>query len=340
MTSIERLRTTGIGRLGTPARGFRYKSADRHRVSAQDLSRIEALKIPPAWKDVAVSSAANGRLQAVGRDAAGRWQYLYHENHVRSQERKKFKRLIHFAENLPAMRKMIAQHVRRPGLPRERVMACIVRMLSIGFMRPGSDTYTSENGSYGLTTLRPRHVLVKGNTIAFDFAGKAGVQQHRQLHDPQTARVLRSLLKFSNQRVFKYEAEDGRMISVKAKHVNECIREAMGRKFSAKDFRTWSGTLLCACALARQGIDGNEKPRGRKRKIIAAIKETAEALGNTPAVSRDSYICPSVITAFEKGRIITDYFENAEKLIRYRGTKLHKAEKSLLRLLKEETHGA
>jgi DNA topoisomerase-1 len=127
------------------------------------------------------------------------------------------------------------------------------------------------------------------------------------------------------------------MISIRAKDINKYIREAMGRKFSAKDFRTWSGTLLCACALARQGIDPSEKPRGRKRKIIAAIEETAAALGNTPAVSRDSYICPSVITAFEKGRIITDYFGNAEKLIHYRGIKLHKAEKSLLRLLKEET---
>src|SRR5215831_15802177 len=163
MTTVERLHLQGILRRGTPKRGFQYRKAAGGKVTAGDLERIEQLKIPPAWTDVAINSAPNGRIQAVGQDAAGRWQYLYHERHTRAQQRKKFQRLIAFGESLPKLRATVARDLRLPGLPKERVMAAILRILSMSFLRPGSEIYANENGSYGIATLRPRHVTVRGH---------------------------------------------------------------------------------------------------------------------------------------------------------------------------------
>ena len=334
MTRIERLQKTGIIRTGSPKRGFSYKKADGARVSAADLSRIGDLAIPPAWTEVAINSLPGGRLQAVGKDAAGRWQYLYHENHTRAQELKKFQRLIKFAEALPKLRSTISRHLRQPDLGRERVLACMLRIVSSCFMRPGSQVYASENGSYGIATLRPKHVKVKGGAVEFDFPGKSGVRQQRQLKDRPVAKVVRSLLQYPGKEVFKYQNGDGEFINVTNRHINEYIKTIMGEKFSAKDFRTWAGTIICACALARVGTEAIEKGAARKRKVVAAIKETAEMLGNTPAVCRSSYICPGVINSFEEGRIIDDYFETLEHFVAYRGRKLHRAENSLLKFLK------
>jgi DNA topoisomerase-1 len=295
------------------------------------------LRIPPAWKEVAINRAANGRLQAVGRDAAGRWQYLYHESHSRAQETQKFRRLVKFAESLPRMRKAVAHNLRQPGLERERVLASVLRILSTCFMRPGSEVYASEHGSYGIATLRPRHVKVKGDTIEFDFPGKSGVRQVRQIRDRQVARVIREMLKHRGAEVFKFQNGDGHFVDVKRRHINEHIKEVMGESFSAKDFRTWAGTLICASALARAGVADTETPSSRKRKIVAAIKETAETLGNTAAVCRGSYICPEILTGFEKGKIIDNYFKSLEDFIAFRGHTLHGAERSLLKFLKRST---
>ncbi len=334
MTRIERLQKTGLIRTGSPKRGFSYKKADGGRVSAADLSRISNLVIPPAWTEVAINSLPGGRLQAVGKDAAGRWQYLYHENHTRAQQLKKFQRLIKFAEALPKLRSTIGRHLRQPDLGRERVLACMLRILSSCFMRPGSQVYASENGSYGIATLRPKHLKVKGGAVEFDFPGKSGVRQQRQLKDRPVAKVVRSLLKHPGKEVFKYQNGDGEFINVTNRHINEYIKAIMGEKFSAKDFRTWAGTIICACALARLGTEAIEKGAARKRTVVAAIKETAEMLGNTPAVCRSAYICPGVINSFEEGRIIDDYFETLEQFVAYRGRKLHRAENSLLKFLK------
>jgi len=339
MTSVERLQTTGILRSGKPQRGFRYKRADGGKVSAADLKRIDDLKIPPAWTDVAINIGPKGRLQAVGKDAAGRWQYLYHENHVRNQELKKFRRLISFAEALPKMRATVKRQLKQPGIGRERVMACILRILSTCFLRPGSEVYASENGSYGIATLRRKHISVKGDRVEFDFPGKSGVRQRREFTDKQVAKVIRRLLKYPQAEVFKYQNGEGGLIDVKRHYINQYIKEVMGQNFSAKDFRTWAGTLVCACALARAGTELVEKPTARKRKILAAIKETAETLGNTPAVCRSSYICPEIINRFERGKIIDNYFETLEEFIRYTGRKLHPAEASLLVFLKKNGAG-
>lgn len=334
MTRLEKLQKTGINRLGTPARGFRYKRADGKKVSATDLKRIDELKIPPAWTNVWINSTAGGMVQAIGTDAAGRLQYLYHGNHVRRQDAKKFVRIIKFAEALPKMRATVSAHLRQKDLGRERVLASMLRILSTCFLRPGSQVYASENGSYGIATLRPKHVKVKGAVVEFDFPGKSRVQQFHQIRDRQVAKVVRSLLKQPGREVFKYVNGTDEFVNVTRPHINQYIREVMGENFSAKDFRTWAGTLVCACALARVGSEPIEKKTARKRKIVAAIKETAEALGNTPAVCRSSYICPEIINSFESGKIIDRYFNTLNELIAYRGRKLHAAEKSLLKFMK------
>src|SRR5256714_3241546 len=331
MTAVERLHLHGILRRGSPARGFHYKHADGKKVARQDLERIEELKIPPAWTDVAINSAAAGRIQAVGQDAAGRWQYIYHQSHVRAQQRKKFQRLIRFGETLPKLRSTVGRDLRLPGLPKERVMATILRILSMSFIRPGSEIYANENGSYGIATLRPRHVSVRGDQIKFEFSGKSGQQHSREIRDRLVAATLKELLQSSNRRVFKYEGPDGTFVDVTSRTINRYLKEVMGQHFSAKDFRTWAGTLVCACALARNRL--NDRPPANS--VAAAIEETAAALGNTPAVCRDAYVCPAVITSFEKGEVLSCYFESLQKLTSYRGLKLHRAEKALLRLLKK-----
>jgi len=338
MTNLERLQQIGIKRLGSPKRGFRYRPASG-RLAKADLDRIRALRIPPAWTDVFINPAVKGRLQAIGKDSAGRWQYLYHADHRKLQEIRKFKRLGKFAKALPKLRATISRHLRQPGLKRERVLAAILRVLSTCYMRPGSQSYASEHGSYGIATLRRKHVTVKGDLIEFDFPGKWGVRQKRQLRDRQVARVIRETMKLPGFNVFKFENEEGKVVNVTRQHINTYIKEIMGENFSAKDFRTWAGTLVCACALARAGVEMPEEStlrtqaRVRKRRIVAAIKETAEVLGNTPAVCRSSYVCPEVINEFEKGKVIESCFSNLEDLVAFRGLKLHDAERALLRFL-------
>ncbi len=336
MTRIETLCARGITRSGSPKRGFRYRRADGKRPSRADLARINDLKIPPAWTDVCINANAGGAIQAVGKDAAGRWQYLYHETHIRRSEKKKFERLIEFAESLPPLRRTVVKDMRQPGLPRERVMAGIMRILASSFIRPGSQVYASENGSYGIATLRPKHVQIKGDTVIFDFPGKSGVKQHRELRDRRVAKLIKELLKQSAHEVFAFRNGDDQLIDVKRRHINQYIKEVMGKGFSAKDFRTWAGTLICACALARAAADLNGEKKVRKQQWVAAIKETAEALGNTPAVCRKSYICPVLLTKFEKGSVIDHYFQNVNEVVNYRGTGLHRAEKALLKFLKQE----
>jgi DNA topoisomerase-1 len=339
MTKLEQLQRTGIHRVGTKERGFRYQRADLEKVSGADLKRIRELKIPPAWSDVWINSTAGGAVQAIGRDAAGRLQYLYHVNHTRRQDAKKFKRVIKFAEALPKMRATVRSQIRQPGLGKEPVMASILRILSTCFLRPGSQVYASENGSFGLATLRHKHVKVKGDIVEFDFPGKSGVRQVRQLKDHRVAKVVRNLLRRPSREVFKYQNGNGEFVNVTRQHINDYIREVMGEKFSAKDFRTWAGTLVCACALAKRGCEAGERGTARKRKVVEAVKETAELLGNTAAVCRSSYICPEIIQSFESGKTINEYFNSPNDLTAYRGRKLHAAEKSLLNLMKRAASG-
>ncbi len=336
MTRIERLQRTGIHRLGTPAQGFRYETAQGGAVTKTDIQRIKRLRIPPAWMEVTINSSPRGALQVIGKDAAGRWQYLYHETHTRRQEMKKFERLMHFAAALPRMRKAVALDMSRPGLGREKVLATILRILSNCFIRSGSEVYATENGSYGIATLRRRHISVRGDLIIFDFTGKSGQAQHHELRDRKVARVVKQLYKLPGYEVFKYMNQDGQLVDVKRRHINEYIKEVMGEQFSAKDFRTWAGTLICACALARTATEINGTKSARKKAVVAAINEAAKQLGNTPLVCRTSYINPAVLNNFERGRVVQQYFSNIEELVERKAHGLHPSEKALLELLEKK----
>jgi DNA topoisomerase-1 len=338
MTRLETLQRTGIRRVG-PKNRFRYVAADGGKASRADVSRIKALRIPPAWSDVAINRAAGGMVQAVGKDAAGRWQYIYHEQHVRKREQKKLDRLVLFGEAVPKMRRLVSRNLRKRDIGRERVMACILRILSTSFMRGGSQVYASENGSYGLATLRPKHVRVRGDVVEFDFPGKLRIVQHRELKDRAVARVVRKLMRHRAPQVFKYQNGPGEFVNIRRRDINQYIKEVMGERFTAKDFRTWAGTLICACALARVGAEVSEPAASRKRKAVQAIKETAEILGNTPAVCRSAYISPEILDSFHRGVVIDRHFESNADLINNRSPQLHKAERALLRLLKKKARG-
>jgi DNA topoisomerase-1 len=201
-------------------------------------------------------------------------------------------------------------------------------------MRPGSDVYANENGSFGIATLRSKHVSVRGDTVYFDFPGKSGVRQQRELKDRRIAKVIRSLLRQPGRRVFQFQNDNGDWVKVTSRHINDYIKEVMGSNFTAKDFRTWAGTLICAGSLARSGTENDEGLSARRKKIVAAIKETAAALGNTPAVCRGSYICPEIINSFEKGVVINNCALTLEGFLRFRGAGLHKAERSLMNFLR------
>ena len=336
MTHLETLQQTGIRRV-RGRRTLRYVTADGDNLGKQELPRIQALVIPPAWTDVFINRSAGGRLQAIGKDAAGRWQYIYHERHIRKREQRKFERMVKFTKAVPQMRKTVTQHLRRGDLGRERVLACVLRILSTCFLRAGSEVYASENGSYGLATLRPRHVRVKGDLVEFHFPGKRQVVHHRQLKDRSVARVIRELLRHRGAEVFKYRNGSEEFVDLKRRDINVYVKEVMGDAFSSKDFRTWAGTLVCACALARIGLEVNDSPASRKRKLAKAIRETAEVLGNTPAVCRSAYICPQVLLKYEQGQVLPYFFETVDELANHRSPRPHRAEKALLQLLRDSS---
>jgi DNA topoisomerase-1 len=331
-THVDRLQSSGIRRLGTPRGGFRYAYARGGGPPRQDLARIAALRLPPAWREVAISGSAGARVQAVGRDAAGRWQYVYHADHVRKRERTKYERLLCFGEALPKLRRAVTRDLRQRELTRERVLATMVRILASACFRPGSEVYASENGSYGLATLRRRHIEVKGDTLRFDFPGKSGKRQQRVLRDARVARVVRRLLLIPGEKVFRYVGPEGKPIALKRRDLNAYVKEHMGAGFTVKDFRTWNGTLLCACALAHEGADC-ETRAARRKAVAAALRATAEQLGNTAAVCRSAYVSPAVLTAFDRGSLIESH-ASLESLVAARGDGLHLAERALLRLLR------
>jgi len=326
MTQIEFLQQRGYRRTGSPKNGFRFAGAP-----ARERQRLHALHLPPAWKNVAVNPNPRAKLQAVGRDKKGRWQYRYSEGAVREREQRKYDKLVAFGRALPRLRRAIDRGMRLPGLPREKVMACILRILATCFMRPGSQVYAKENGSFGIATLQNRHATVKGDLVQFHYKGKAGKDQFRELRDRRVARIVRELKKLKGKELFQYVAEDGSIVDIRRRHINEAIKEVMGARFSAKDFRTWAGTLIAACALARMNGDIVEGRTDRRKMIVAAIKETAAQLGNTPAVCKSSYIWPSVLQSFEKGTVLRTHFETVDELVRSRS---HGAERALLELLK------
>jgi DNA topoisomerase-1 len=338
MTVVQRLQATGIRRSGSPARGFRYRTASGGAPSWQDRRRIHDLAVPPAWTDAWISAAVSSPVQAIGKDRAGRWQYLYSERHARRREERKRERLLLFLQTLPRIRARVARDLRAEGLGRERVLAAMVRILLRGFVRPGSAVYTRENGTYGLSTLRHRHARVRGRRITLAYTGKGRKEQRREIDDAAAARVVVALLARSGPTLFRYCDDGGEWVRVRRRHLNDYLREIAGVRISAKDFRTWAGTLIGACALARQGYPEPATARALKRNVAEAMRETARLLGNTPAVCRASYVCPAVFSSYERGRLLADPIP-AEALVRASSRTLLLYERRLSRLIRDEDRG-
>jgi DNA topoisomerase-1 len=266
------------------------------------LERIESLVIPPAWTDVWICADELGHLQAVGTDAAGRRQYLYHQRWRERRDVEKFTHVEEFAVHLPALRTHVADDLQRRGLPRERVLACAVRLLDSGTFRVGSDVYAAENGTFGLTTLRRSHVSLHRGRARFEYRAKSGVRRSQEISDAEAVRAIRALLRRPGRggRLLTYRSDNGRWSAIRASDLNEYLRDALGIDASAKDFRTWHGTVLAALGFA--GVeDVSLVGRARQRAVRAVVSDVAESLGNTPAVARRSYIDPRVIDAFESG---------------------------------------
>jgi DNA topoisomerase-1 len=332
MTVIERLQESGFRRVGSPKRGFQYRTPEGANVNGAHAGRIRALVIPPGWTDVFVSPSPSSPVQAIGRDRAGRWQYRYSEAHTRRRETRKGERLVVFLRALPQIRSRIARDLRGDGLGRARVLAAMVRLLLRGFLRPGSQVYARENGTYGLSTLRPRHVRVRGRRITLAYPGKGGKQQVREIDDAAAARVVAALLVDPGPEVFRYKSETGEWTNVSRRHVNEYLREICGARITAKDFRTWAGTLFGACALARNGYPDPPSAAALRRSETQAMRETAALLGNTATVCRASYVSPAVLSAFGKGRLLPDP-PTLEALVRGSPRALEKVECRLARLI-------
>jgi len=304
MSETARLRfvadsTPGIRRVRTGS-GFRYERADGRAVrDKQTLTRIKALAIPPAWNDVWICPRPNGHIQAVGRDAKGRKQYRYHAGYRASRDEAKFDRMVAFGKALPRIRKAVARDMARSGLTRRKVLAVVVRLLETSLIRVGNDEYAKDNGSFGLTTLRDRHVQVNGLLIRFRFRGKSGIQHDVALSDRRLARIVKQSQDLPGQELFQYVDDDDRVRDINSADVNDYLREIAGDDFTAKDFRTWAGTVLAALAL--QEFKAFDSQAEAKRNVMSAIRRVAEKLGNTPAVCRKGYIHPRVIDAYLQG---------------------------------------
>lgn len=290
----------GIRREGTKETGFTYKRPDGKVVSDEKtLARIRKLRIPPAWQDVRIARGDSAPLQVLGVDKKGRTQYLYHPRFRAQREEEKFQRVVEFGESLPALRRKVSKDLKRAELDRDRVLAAIVRLIDQGFFRVGNDKSAQSESTYGLTTIRSKHVSVEGEVLAFDYVGKWRKKHKRAIEDPEVADTVKELKKLGQSELFAFIDDAARVRDVKDRHVNDYIQSAISDKFTAKDFRTWAGTLLCSIELAEQGQGASKTER--KRKAKKAIDATAEQLGNTPAVCRSSYICPRLLDEYMEG---------------------------------------
>ncbi|MEA3213112.1 MAG: topoisomerase [Chthoniobacter sp.] len=266
------------------------------------LGRIKRLAIPPAWEDVWICPHENGHIQATGRDARGRKQYRYHSHWRAQRDENKFGRMIAFARALPRIRRRVARDLRRRGMPREKVLATVVRLLEATLIRVGNDEYARHNRSYGLTTMQDRHVKVAGPKIQFAFRGKGGIRHEISVRDPQLAKIVRRSRDLPGQELFAYEGEDGQPRDIGSQDVNEYLRQIAGTDFSAKDFRTWAGTVLAAIALREfEEVTGKTQA---KKNVVTAIEAVARTLGNTPAVCRKCYIHPAIVDSYLAGDTI------------------------------------
>jgi DNA topoisomerase-1 len=325
-------RRGGWRRKGSKGR-YRYFDARGEQIVDDDkVARIEALVIPPAWRDVWISPNPRAKLQATGLDRAGRRQYLYHPDFRAQQEQAKFDRLVRFAEKLPELRFAMGEHMMLDPYERERVCAVAVRLINMAWFRVGTDRYAKASRTYGVTTLAKKHVKVRGNRIAFRFRAKHRLLVRTTLADAELATAIKDLLaQPGGGRLFRY-GRDGETCTLTGAVLNEYIQTYMGEEFTAKDFRTWGGTLTAALAFAEHGIV--ESPAESKRVVAAVMRTVGERLGNTPAVARSSYVSPAVVEQYLDGRTIEDFRPPHLRIVRARDIGLDQEEQALLSLLR------
>ena len=296
------------------------------------LERIEGLVIPPAWRDVWISPRPGAKLQATGLDAAGRRQYLYHPDYRAQQEQAKFDKLVRFAEKLPDLRQAMGEHMKLEPYERERVCAVAIRLINLGWFRVGSDRYAKTSRTYGVTTLNKSHVTVRGSRVAFRFRAKHKALVRTTLVDAELAAAIRGLLEQpGGARLFRYGAP-GERCNVTGAVLNDYIREHMGEEFTAKDFRTWGGTLTAAVKLGEHGPPGDEAEA--KRVVAAVMRTVGERLGNTAAVARASYVSPAVVEQYLDGRTIADFRPRHLRVVRARDIDLDPEEQAVLSLVR------
>ena len=323
----------GFARRGR-GKSFRYLRPDgkalRHRAT---LARIRLLAIPPAWKDVWICPTADGHLQATGRDARGRKQYRYHPRWREAQDRHKYERIAAFAKALPKIRRTVAGHLRKRGLPRDKVLAATVKLLETTLIRVGNDEYARDNQSFGLTTMHDEHVTVRGATIRFDFRGKHGIEHEIDLTDRTLAAIVHACRDLPGQELFQYLDEAGEVRDVGSGDVNDYLRSISGQDFTAKDFRTWAGTALAAQAL-KEFQDFDSKAAA-KRNITQAIERVAERLGNTQAICRKCYVHPAILEAYMDRSLVATLKRQAEKELRGSLHRLSSEEAAVLALLQQ-----
>ena len=325
-------RRGGWHRKGSKGRFRYYDSRGKEITDEQKLARIEELVIPPAWKDVWISPRATAKLQATGVDRAGRRQYLYHPEYRARQEQDKFDKLVRFAERLPDLRKAMAKDMDGEALSPDWVCALALRLINLGWFRVGTERYARTTRTFGITTLRKGHVSVRGSRITFKYRGKHRVLVRTAIVDEDLAEAMRQLIKLpGGRRLFRYEV-DGALYNLTGAKLNEYIEEHMGAEFTAKDFRTWGGTLIAAIAFAEHGPAETDT---EAKKVVAGIMRAVGAkLGNTPAVARSSYVSPAVVEQYLDGRTIDDFRPRHLRVVGARDTSLDREELALVSLLR------
>ena len=281
----------------------------------QTLLRIRSLVIPPAWEEVWICPSDRGHIQAVGRDARGRKQYRYHAKFRQIRDEAKYARMLQFVQALPRLRKRIDRDMRKPGLSRQKVLAAVVRLLETTLIRVGNEEYARENHHFGLTTIRDDHVKVRGSTVHFHFTGKSGVEHAIDISDPHIAEIVRECQELSADDLFAYVDENGATVDVTSNDVNDYLREITGQDFTAKDFRTWAGTVLAAQALKE--FEKFDSKAQAKKNIVRAIESVAAKLGNTPAVCKKCYVHPAILDSYMDGELIETLRKRAARMERH-----------------------
>ena len=325
-------RRRGWRRKGRKGRFNYYDSRGQRITDPAKLARIEELVIPPAWKDVWISPRATAKLQATGVDRAGRRQYLYHPEYRARQEQEKFDKLVRFAERLPDLRKQMTKDIEGEPFSPEWVSALALRLINLGWFRVGTERYARTTRTFGITTLRKGHVSVRGSRITFKYRGKHRVLVRTAIIDEELADAMKTLLALPGGRqLFRYDI-DGSLYNLTGARLNDYIEDHMGDEFTAKDFRTWGGTLIAAIALAEHRLPETET---EARKVVAGVMRAVGAkLGNTPAVARSSYVSPAVVEQYLDGRTINDFRPRHLRVVGARDTRLDPEEQALLSLLR------